>query len=213
MARTGIGARARKAVRTRKHIPFRYQLSEYDCVPTTISNAIAYLFARHNVPPEVLQRIHLYTLDSAGRRGTAGRGSSDESVQLLALWLRQFSTKRFRIGTEFLSGREVHLGPGNRIVECLNDGGVALCNITYDHGDWHYVLALRADDERLYFFDPYWRPEIRVLRGRVRSIRPVAADGANLAIERDWLDTASNRRRFCFGSWSNRDCLLMWRRN
>ena len=48
--------------------------------------------------------------------------------------------------------------------------------------------------------------------GHIRSIRPPAEDGANLAIERDWLDTASNRRRFCFGSWRNRDCLLLWRR-
>jgi hypothetical protein len=196
----------------KRHTPFRYQLSEFDCVPTTITNAISYLYDRHEIPPEVLQRIHLYTLDGVGRRGTSGRGSSDESVRLLSEWLRQFRTKTFRLGTEFLLGREVHLGPGNRIVECLNDGGVALCNITYDRGDWHYLLALRADDERLYFFDPYWRGEIRVPGGRITSIRPPARDGANLAIDRDWLDVASNRRRFCFGSWRNRDCLLLWRR-
>lgn len=199
-------------MKPRRHAPFRYQLSEFDCVPTTISNAICYLFDRHEIPPEVLQRIYLYTLDGVGRRGTSGRGSSDESVRLLSEWLRQFRTSTFRLGTEFLTGREVNLGRGNRIVECLNDGGVALCNITYDRGDWHYLLALRADDDHLYFFDPYWRREIRVPGGQVTSIRPPALDGANLAIERDWLDTASNRRRFCFGSWRNRDCLLLWRR-
>lgn len=192
--------------------PLRYQISEYDCVPTTIGNAIAYLFERDEIPPEVVQRIYLYTLDSGGRRGTFARGSSDESVRLLAQWLEQFSTDRFRIHTEFLAGREVHLKRGNRIVACLNDGGVALCNIKYDHGDWHYVLAVRADEARLYFFDPYWRRDVRRVGRSVRRIHPAGEDGANLCVEREWLDTASNRRRFCFGSWSNRDCLLMWRR-
>ncbi len=197
---------------TKRHAPLRYQLSEYDCVPATIGNAIACLFERDEIPPEVVQRIYLYTLDSAGRRGTFARGSSDESVRLLARWLEQFSTDRFGVHAEFLAGREVHLKRGNRVVECLNDGGVALCNITYDHGDWHYVLALRADDRSVYFFDPYWRRDVRGVGGGVAIIRPPADDGANLSIDREWLDTASNRRRFCFGSWSNRDCLLMWRR-
>jgi hypothetical protein len=197
---------------TGKRPPLRYQISEYDCVPTTIGNAIAYLFDRDEIPPEVIQRIYLYTLDAAGRRGTFARGSSEESVRLLAGWLEQFSSGAFRIRTEFLAGREVHLRRGNRIVECLNDGGVALCSITYDHGDWHYVLALRSDGRRLYFFDPYWRREVRGSGGRVKVIRPPGPDGANLSIEREWLDTASNRRRFCFGTWRNRDCLLMRRR-
>lgn len=195
-----------------RRAPLRYQFSEYDCVPTTIGNAIAYLFEREEIPPEVVQRIYLYTLDAAGRRGTFARGSSDESVRLLAHWLEQFSTDRFGVRTEFLAGREVHLGRGNRIVECLNDGGVALLNITYDHGDWHYVLAVRADAKRLYFFDPYWRRDIRRVGRSVRRLEPAREDGANLAIERAWLDTASNRRRFCLGSWRNRDCLLIWRR-
>ena len=60
----------------KRHTPFRYQLSEFDCVPTTITNAISYLYDRHEIPPEVLQRIHLYTLDGVGRRGTSGRGGS-----------------------------------------------------------------------------------------------------------------------------------------
>ena len=111
---------------TRKRPPLRYQLSEYDCVPTTIGNAIAHLFEREDIPPEVVQRLYLYSLDAVGRRGTFARGSSEESVRLLAGWLEQFSAGRFRIRTEYLAGREVHLGRGNRIVECLNDGGVAL---------------------------------------------------------------------------------------
>ena len=35
---------------------------------------------------------------------------------------------------------------------------------------------------------------------------------ANLWVERDWLDTYSNRKRYCFGSMRNREAVLLWRR-
>lgn len=31
--------------------PLHYQLSEYDCGPTSMMNAIAYLFEREEIPP------------------------------------------------------------------------------------------------------------------------------------------------------------------
>lgn len=31
--------------------PFHYQISEYDCVPTAITNAISFLFHRKEIPP------------------------------------------------------------------------------------------------------------------------------------------------------------------
>lgn len=32
--------------------PLHYQLSEYDCGPTSMMNALAYLFEREEIPPE-----------------------------------------------------------------------------------------------------------------------------------------------------------------
>ena len=35
--------------------PLHYQLSEYDCGPTSMMNALAYLFEREEIPPEESQ--------------------------------------------------------------------------------------------------------------------------------------------------------------
>ena len=38
--------------------PLHYQLSEYDCGPTSMMNAIAYLFEREEIPPEASSKYH-----------------------------------------------------------------------------------------------------------------------------------------------------------
>ena len=43
--------------------PLHYQFSEYDCGPTTMQNAISFLFEREEIPPEILRNIMLYCLD------------------------------------------------------------------------------------------------------------------------------------------------------
>lgn len=40
--------------------PLRYQLSEYDCGPTSMLNALAFLFEREDIPPEAVRNIMLY---------------------------------------------------------------------------------------------------------------------------------------------------------
>ena len=35
-------------------IPLRYQMSEYDCGPTSMLNAISYLFEREEIPPRLV---------------------------------------------------------------------------------------------------------------------------------------------------------------
>ena len=40
--------------------PLRYQFSEYDCGPTSLQNALSFLFDREEIPPEVLRGISLY---------------------------------------------------------------------------------------------------------------------------------------------------------
>ena len=43
--------------------PLHYQLSEYDCGPTAMLDAISYLFPREEIPPEIIRNIMLYCLD------------------------------------------------------------------------------------------------------------------------------------------------------
>ena len=35
--------------------PLHYQLSEYDCGPTSMLNAMSFLFSREEIPPEIVR--------------------------------------------------------------------------------------------------------------------------------------------------------------
>ena len=39
--------------------PLHYQLTEYDCGPTSLLNAVNYLFEREEIPPEIVRNIML----------------------------------------------------------------------------------------------------------------------------------------------------------
>ena len=39
--------------------PLRYQVSEYDCGPTSLLNAVSFLFEREEIQPEILRNIML----------------------------------------------------------------------------------------------------------------------------------------------------------
>ena len=53
--------------------PLHYQFSEYDCGPTSMQNAISFLFEREEIPPEVLRNIMLYCLDCYSSEGVPGK--------------------------------------------------------------------------------------------------------------------------------------------
>ena len=41
-------------------IPLHYQVSNYDCGPTSLVNALNVLFEREDIPPELIRNIMLY---------------------------------------------------------------------------------------------------------------------------------------------------------
>ena len=49
--------------------PLRYQMTEYDCGPTSMLNAVSYLFPREEIPPEIVRSIMIYCLDCFGTDG------------------------------------------------------------------------------------------------------------------------------------------------
>lgn len=192
-------------------VPLHYQVSEYDCVPTTFINAIACLFERTEVPPLVVRHIYAYSLDTVSRGGRLGRaGTSGFAIQLLGQWLSNYKTRHFSVKTEFLAGNDVHLAVDSPIRNALSDGGLALCNIFLGHNEWHFVLAMACKNEWLEIFDPYQRKLLRGLAGQVRFPTPGSPGIANLEIHCDHLDTA-NGQRFSFGDLEKRECLLIWR--
>jgi hypothetical protein len=195
------------------HVPLQYQVSEYDCVPITLINAVSYLFERHEIPPMVIRHIYLYSLDTVGRETRLGiAGTSRHAIRLLSHWLNAYKTKKFSVATEFLEEEAVHLKPGNRILPCLEEGGVALCNILLSKRQEHYLLLIKAqEDNWVYCFDPYFRKSLRGLRDRVCILSDENRHAPNLRIRIEWLDRDNDDGRFCFGPIPKRECLLMWR--
>lgn len=190
--------------------PMQYQVSVFDCVPMCFINALAYLFHREEIPTTVIHHVHLYAYDVVGKRNELGWGTSAASVELVSFFLESYRTKKFQVETEFLLEEEVQLGRGNPLDACLEKGGVVLCRIRMG---WffHYALAISADKDRLYFFDPMLRQRIQGYKGRVEILE---SDGhePNMSITRDWLDGKCRKKsRFCFGPVDERQALLVRR--
>lgn len=137
--------------------PLSYQCTEFDCGPTTILNALSFLFTREEIPPEVVRHVMLYTLDAYDKKGEAGRrGTSTMAMQFLASWLNHFGVvKKFPLACERLVGQEVHVGRYGRLESCLRDGGAAIVKVRL--GVWHYVLFTGIEEDWVYLFDPYFR--------------------------------------------------------
>jgi len=193
------------------HIPFHYQVSEYDCVPTTFINAISYLFERNEIPPMVISHIYLYSLDTVGRDSRFGiGGTSKYAVRLLGNWLSSYKMKKFSVTTEFLEKNEVHLREGSRICSCLEDGGIVLCNTLLSKSEQHYLMLIRIDDGWIYCFDPYKRVSLRGMRNRVSILPDEEIHAPNLRVRTQWMEQEESKR-FCLGPASIRECLLIWR--
>ena len=139
--------------------PLRYQITEYDCGPTSLLNAVSFLFEREDIPPELVRNIMLYSLDTYGADGVSGKsGTSHTAMLFLSHWLEGFGKAgRLPIRSEYLTGRDVNLGAGSRIVSALRRGGAAVVRLDLD--GWHYALLTGIEGEGVRVFDPYYLPE------------------------------------------------------
>lgn len=135
-----------------------YQTSEYDCGPTTLINAIRYLFEREEIPPDIIKAITMYTLDAFDNNGECGKsGTSKMAMIFLENWFNQFGkTRNFPLYTEMLIDEKVDVKVNGKIIECLQQGGVVILCVW--HCDYrHYILVTDLDLEHNEFgiFDPY----------------------------------------------------------
>ncbi len=181
------------------HNPLRYQMTEYDCGPTSLLNGISCLFPREDIPPEILRSVMLYCLDCFGPEGDCGKhGTSCTAMMFLSNWLNGFGqTRDFPISSRHLAGREVNLSQNGLVRDALRRGGVAVARVEFDGG--HYVLLTGLAGEQVRLFDPYYRaqpfedPALRMV--------PTARTSA----------TASFRRRIWNGRPGTPTPLARWR--
>ncbi|MBQ9249109.1 MAG: peptidase C39 [Oscillospiraceae bacterium] len=141
-------------------IPLRYQVTEFDCGPTALMNAVSYLFDCETIPPDIPRRIVETCNDEFDGQGRTGRrGTSSAAMQYTAGWMNLFASETgFPIRCEFLAREDVTLCPGSKLRQCLEDGGVAVVHCLLCVG--HYITLTGIKDGKVMVFDPYYREEL-----------------------------------------------------
>lgn len=137
--------------------PLHYQITDYDCGPTSMLNGISYLFERESIPPEIVRNVMLYCLDCHGSDGIPGkRGTSCSAMMFLSSWLDSFGKMNLLpLASSYLSGKQVYLGQNSLVNDTLIRGGAVVVRLFYD--EWHYVLLTGIENDNLLLFDPYYR--------------------------------------------------------
>lgn len=140
--------------------PLHYQVSEYDCGPTTMLNAISYLFEREEIPAEMVRNIMIYCLDCYSDEGKpGGNGTSRAAMMFLSNWLNGFGkVSKLPVSSQYLAGTDVYVGRGSCLNDALRCGGAAVVRLYFD--EWHYVLLTGAEEGQILMFDPYYHPEM-----------------------------------------------------
>jgi hypothetical protein len=136
--------------------PLHYQLSEYDCGPTTILNAVNYLFEREELSPVLIRNIMLYCLDTCNHEGILGKnGTSRAAMMFISNWLNSYGeVGQLPVSSVYLSGKKVWIGEESKINDALRCGGVAIVRVSFDCD--HYVLLTGLKDDKVLMFDPYY---------------------------------------------------------
>lgn len=139
--------------------PLHYQVSEYDCGPTAVLNAMSYLFFREALSPDLIRNIMLYCLDCFGSDGSTGkRGTSCMAMMFLSNWINGYGQVGYLpVSSEFLSQKEVSFGEHSKIEDALRRRGAVVVRVDFD--GWHYVLLTGIKKDKIYLFDPYYRKE------------------------------------------------------
>jgi hypothetical protein len=187
--------------------PLSYQVSEFDCGPTSLLNAVNFLFNREQIYPDLIKYIQLYCMDGFNDGGEIGKGGTSRmAMKFLTSWLNQYRcVRKLPIYCEMLKSQEVFLGPDSRIVRCLTHGGCAIVRV--DLGGGHYVLLTGIEGDWACLFDPYYRD--KPFRGT--GIVPVDGDPfhMNRKVSFDIMNNES-KRYYALGKQEKRECVLLY---
>lgn len=128
--------------------PLNYQISEYDCGPTSFYNILSFLMTREEILPIYIKKIMKYSMT----KGCGGiDGTSTDSIRFLCNYFSNFSFPlKFNYATN-LSKDDIYL--------CLDNAGCVLCRTQID-GYPHYVIITLYDNVYFYIWDPYYKNNV-----------------------------------------------------
>ena len=191
--------------------PLHYQLSEYDCGPTAILDAISYLFPREEIPPEIIRNVMLYCLDCYNTEGCPGKsGTSHMAMMFLSNRLKQFSrVGQLNITSDYIAENKVYVGKDGLIDDILTRGGAAVVRLWLD--EWHYVMLNGIKDGKVYMFDPYYQdipyddyPEVQVVMDHPFEYNRI------VPVE---LFNTTELKLYAFGPVEEREAVLLGNKN
>lgn len=188
-------------------IPLNYQISEYDCGPVSLLNALNVLFDRKLIQPCLIKAVYNYSLDCCDTKSRPGyKGTSAAALRFLGDWMNEYGQScSFPIHCEFLSGADVALAPDSRICRALAQGGVAVTRCLLSVG--HYVLITGAEGGVAELWDPY-HVEVPI---RKRSIRMVTDQPYHCNRRVTFAQmNAEGKGYYSFGDIEKRECLLLF---
>ena len=132
------------------------QTTEYDCGPTTLVNALRFLFEREDIPPALIRTIWLHTNDTYDERGQKGcRGTSKACVRYLCEFFNDYGEHcHFPIRAAFTDKEAAEIAPGSAAIRCLETDGVVMIRCWLENCP-HYVLLTGIMEQGVALFDPY----------------------------------------------------------
>lgn len=194
-------------------VPFRQQVSEFDCAPTSLINALSYLFDSTEIPPFVLHQVYKDCLDMESFRGTSSRAMHD-----IGFWLNNYKEKRFNkfaVKSKFITADQVHLRKNSKIIRCIHSNGAALICVHFHQNEWHYILCIRSEGRWLHCYDPAPQSKRFINNDAVQFVATTEPQAPNLIISFDWLEKDfnttkdANERKYVLGCKDDRECLLL----
>lgn len=187
--------------------PLRYQLTEYDCGPTSLLNAVSYLFHREDLAPEIPRSIMLYCLDGFGADGVCGKcGTSCMAMMYLSNWFNGYGRAgHLPISSRYLAGEAVNLSQNSLVRDALRRSGAAVVRVELDGG--HYVLLTGIREGQVLLFDPYYTagpfadPAIRIIHDHPAEY--------NRVVPAAYLERTT-REDYAFGPQDAREAVLLF---
>ena len=136
--------------------PLMYQMTEETSGDVAVYNCISYLFEREEMPLEFLNMMASYSVSCYDEDGILSNKDFYENFLFFtSSWIDDYAKeKHIPLSSKYLSGDDVNL---LTIRRCLIAGGCVDLK-TFRRGR-HYVTITGMDDEYMFIFDPYFRPD------------------------------------------------------
>lgn len=188
-------------------IPLNYQISEYDCGPVCLLNALNVLFDRKLIQPCLIKAVYNYTLDCCDSKSRPGqRGTSAAALRFIGEWMNEYGQScGFPIHCESLRAEDVALDEGGVLNRALANGAVAVTRCVLCVG--HYVLITGAHDGVAELWDPY-HIECRIRKPSIEIVTDEPYH-CNRRVRYAQMNTAG-KGYYSLGDPALRECLLLY---